>query len=208
MNEHLYEFIQEETHTRGKIFKKKQISAVKQLHRWKYQFVRQNHNLIVTSNFLSFRVDARSQRCDVLTNVKHSAKKKKKKKLTATVWVTTWGYERVGRRGTETRVRIPTWRRCRIFARRGVGECAPNAFGPYCHIFHSYGCKIYICSSLRQVVSGLARRIKQILENFLQTTNLSSGTIYIYPNCLCIPNSNLYTDVFFLQLENNSSWRE
>ena len=33
MNEHLYEFIQEETHTRGKIFKKKQISAVKQLHR-------------------------------------------------------------------------------------------------------------------------------------------------------------------------------
>lgn len=65
-----------------------------------------------------------------ITSQRHrtEGKKKRKKKLTATIRVVTAhkGTGRVVGRGTETRVQIPTWRRSRILAggREGI-ECTP-----------------------------------------------------------------------------------
>lgn len=140
-----------------------------------------------------------------LTNVRHSAKRKKKKKANSD----RLSYNVV--RGTKGSV-DGEQKRVSEFPRDDVAESSheggrgmrPNAFGPYTVTFSTRTDAKYIFARPAASRKWMARRIKQILENFL-ANNQSPAERYIYSNCLRIPNSNLYTDVFFLQLENNSS---
>lgn len=106
-----------------------QIQYFQQFHKYPNCFIISLHNNC-NNNFFS-SVDPVKKSCSSfdITSQRHrtEGKKKRKKKLTATIRVVTAhkGTGRVVGRGTETRVQIPTWRRSRILAGGGRGSNAP-----------------------------------------------------------------------------------